>query len=230
MAKGTPVRDLKCYTPMAMLFVSFLLVANIVAVKPIYIGPFLEPLSILVYPLTYVIAVAITEVYGYAHARQVIWWAMLANLFMAMFFHITIAIPSTPAWALQQTAYATVLGSSARVILASLASFLVSEFINAFIISKLKVAHKGKHFWVRAMLAMTLSEAAGTVVFITGAFYGVLSYEELLNIGGSYYMFKVIYAAVAVPILSVVTRWLKRVEGVDTFDTKANFNPFAMKD
>jgi queuosine precursor transporter len=219
-------RDPLYYTPLAMLFVTFLLVANIVAAKPISVGPFLQPVSVIVYPLTYIFAVLITEVYGYAHAKKVIWMAMFCNIVVALFFQAAIFLPALPFWEDSQCYFSTILGSLTRVIMASLVSFAIGEFINAFIIAKMKVYFQGKKFWLRAISAMTLSEAVGTLVFVFLAFYGTMPLLSVLNLSMGYYGFKVAYAIMAVPILDRCTLFLKKKEEIDAYDYGVDFNPF----
>lgn len=210
-----------------MAFVSFLLIANVQGPKLFAWGPFILPVSIFVFPLTYVISVAITEVYGYLAARRVIWFAFFMNLIMAISFQFAIQIPAIHEW-MHQEAYATVLGFSSRIVAASLIAYFVSEFLNAYLIAKLKVKHEGRKFWLRAILSMSIAEALGTLVVITFAFVGTISIQTWMHLVLGYYAFKVTYAILATPILAKVVRYIKTREQIDIFDNRTNFNPFAV--
>ncbi|MFO1258296.1 MAG: queuosine precursor transporter [Gammaproteobacteria bacterium] len=210
-----------------MAFVSFLLIANVQGPKLFTWGPFILPVSIFVFPMTYVLSVAITEVYGYLAARRVIWFAFFMNLVMALSFQVAIQIPAMEEW-MHQEAYATVLGFSSRVVAASLTAYFVSEFLNAYLVSKLKVKHQGRNFWLRAILSMSIAEALGTFVVITLAFAGTISFQAWWHLLVGYYCFKVTYAVIATPILARVVKAIKAREQVDVFDSKTNFNPFGV--
>lgn len=209
-----------------MAFVSFLLIANVQGPKLFAWGPFILPVSIFVFPLTYVLSVAITEIYGYLAARRVIWFAFFMNLIMALSFQFAIQIPAINEWG-HQEAYATVLGFSSRIVAASLTAYFVSEFLNAYLVAKLKIKHQGQRFWLRALLSMSIAEGLGTFVVITLAFAGTISLQTWWHLLVGYYCFKVTYAMVATPILSKVVKYIKTQEQIDIFDNNTNFNPFS---
>jgi queuosine precursor transporter len=214
------------YPFLAMAFVSFLLIANVQGPKLFTWGPFVLPVSIFIFPLTYILSVVITEIYGYLAARRVIWFAFCMNLIMALSFQFAIQIPATAEW-LHQDAYALVLGFSSRIVAASLVAYFVSEFLNSYLVAKLKIRHQGRLFWFRALLSMSISEALGTFVVITLAFAGTISLKTWWVLLLGYYCFKVMYAMIATPVLSYVVKYIKARENINIFDTQTNFNPFA---
>lgn len=222
-------RDFKHYTWLSMLFVSLLLVANTIGSKLISIetsfGSLVLPAGLWVYPFTYLTAVTITEVYGYKMARKTIWVALLCNLMMALIYQLMIWLPGSEEWPYQQ-AFSEVFNLSTRIVLASVVSYFCSEFLNAYLVSKLKVKLAGQFFYLRAITAIGLSELVNTAVFAHLAYLNQLSYDKLLGLMAFYYGFKLSYALVSVPLLNFLVKYLKRSDQIDHYDSQTNFNPF----
>lgn len=206
--------EYKWLNSLAMAFVTFLLVANVVASKPTQVFNVIMPAAVLVYPLTYLLGVGITEVYGRAQAQRVIWFAMWCNVAMALFFQLAIALPPAHSWAENQVSYAVFLGSSTRVVVASLIAYIVGQLLNTVIVSWLKDLFSGSHFWLRAMIAMAVSEVVGSIMFAYLAFVGVMPLQEVLALGAWYYLFKMTYAVIALPLLHRLVSFLKTSEGL----------------
>lgn len=210
------------------IFVATLLVSNIAAQKLIPVGPFIFTGGILLFPVAYIFGDVLTEVYGYAKTRQVIWTGFAANVLMAAFLWLVIALPPAPGWELQE-AFSSALGLLPRVVVGSIAAYWLGEFANSMVMAKMKVWTNGRHLWTRTISSTLVGQAVDTVAFIVIAFAGVLPAAILVRAAWSGYLFKVGYEAIATPITYAIVGWLKRVEGVDVYDRDTNLNPFAIR-
>ncbi len=208
------------------MFVATLLISNIAAQKLIPFGPFVFTGGVILFPITYIFGDVLTEVYGYAKARQAIWAGFIANIAMALFIQLVIYLPPAPGWDLQRE-FAAALSSVPRVVLGSILAFWAGEFVNSYVLAKLKLATSGRYLWVRTVSSTIAGQAVDTVVFLVIAFAGVLPASLLLQAAWSGYLFKVIYEAMATPLTYLLVNWLKRGEGVDAFDKRTNFSPFS---
>ncbi len=212
-----------------ILFTACLIIANIIAVKIVEVGPLALPASILIFPVTYILNDVIAEVWGFKKARLIIWSGLAMNALMALFFWLSIVLPSASFWG-DQEPYARILGSTPRLVAASFAAYLTGSFLNAFVMSRMKVFHKGKHFGVRAVLSTVVGETADSFIFITVAFLGIFEPNALLLMIGTQVVLKTLYEIIALPVTSRVVKWFKRIEGVDVFDTSVSYNPFKVKE
>ena len=210
-----------------ILFAICLLISNILATKIILIGPWAAPAGVLIFPIAYIINDVIVEVWGYQKARLIIWSGFAVNLLAAIFFTLAIVVPAAPFWQ-NQTAFSTILGSTPRIIVASLLAYLTGSFLNAFVMSKVKVLMKGKDFSVRAILSTLVGEAADSFIFIIIAFAGNLPFNVLIGMIFTQATIKTIYEIVILPFTILVVNWVKKVEGVDTFDESISYNPFSI--
>jgi len=210
-----------------ILFAICLLISNILATKIILIGSWAAPAGVLIFPIAYIINDVIVEVWGYQKARLIIWSGFAVNLLAAIFFTLAIVVPAAPFWQ-NQTAFSTILGSTPRIIVASLLAYLTGSFLNAFVMSKVKVLMKGKDFSVRAILSTLVGEAADSFIFIIIAFAGNLPFNVLIGMIFTQATIKTIYEIVILPFTILVVNWVKKVEGVDTFDESISYNPFSI--
>ena len=211
----------------AVAFVTCLIVSNITAVKLIAVTGFVLPGAIVIFPITYIIGDVLTEVYGYAKARRVIWLGFLANLFAVVTFAVVGALPAAGFWG-AQSAYDTILGATPRILGASLIAYLVGEFANAYVLARLKVATQGRFLWVRTIGSTVVGEGLDSAIFIVIAFAGILPTDALITTVAVQALAKTAYEAAATPLTYLVVGWLKRVEGVDVYDRGVRFNPFAL--
>src|SRR5215470_7515965 len=211
------------YVAIASVFVTCLITANIIAVKLISPFGFLVPAAIIVFPLSYLFGDVLTEVYGYGAARRVIWLGFACNLLAVIAFYLGGLIPAAPIWH-QQAAYDTILGFTPRLLLASFTAYLVGEFVNSFVLAKLKIATKGRWLWTRTIGSTLLGEGFDTIIFVTIAFWGTIPPQLILTAILTQWIFKVVYEVVATPLTYVVVRFLKRQEGIDVYDADTNFN------
>jgi len=211
----------------ACLFVTSLLLSNIIAGKLITIGGVILPGAVILFPLAYIIGDILTEVYGYKRARMVIWTGFACNILMVGVFYLVMAIPS-PGFFEAEAAFATVLGMTPRIVLASLVAYLVGEFSNAAILSRMKILTRGKWLWTRTIGSTLIGEGLDTVIFITICFIGTVPNAVLMQMVLYQYLFKVAFEFLATPLTYAVVGWLKRKEGVDTYDHGVSYNPFQL--
>ena len=210
-----------------VVFISCLIVSNLIAVKLIHIGPFVLPAAIIVFPITYIFGDVLTEVYGYERTRQVIWLGFLSNLLIVLFIKLAEILPAASFWQ-SQAAYSAILGYSARVLAASFVAYLVGEFLNSFILSKIKLLTKGRILWARTIGSTLVGQLADSIIFISIAFAGIVPFRNLLTMVLIQWMLKVFYEALLTPVTYIVVRAVKTKEGIDTYDYKAKYNPFKL--
>ncbi len=205
------------------LFITCLITANTIAVKIIGLGSFILPAAVLVFPLSYIIGDILTEVYGFRIARKVIWLGFACNLVFVFFVWIGGLMPSAGFWN-GQAAYVSILGFTPRVMAASFAAYLAGEFLNAFVLSRMKVLTRGRWLWARTIGSTIIGQGLDTAVFIILAFAGTSSFVPMMII--YHWVAKVGIEVVLTPVTYVVVNYLKRKEGIDVFDSGTNFNPF----
>jgi len=210
------------------LFVTVLVISNIIAVKLVTVGPLVVTAAIVLFPVSYILADVLTEVYGYAVARQVIWIGFLCNLVAVCAMTIGGLLPAAPFWQ-EQAAYDAILGFSARLLGASFLAYLGGEFLNAFVLAKLKLRTGGRHLWLRTVSSTLVGQALDSLVFVVVAFAGVLPPPALAVAALSQWAAKSLYEALATPLTYLVVGFLKRSEGVDHYDRGTRFNPLALR-
>lgn len=211
-----------------ILFATCLLISNILASKIMMIGPWAVPAGVLVFPLAYILNDVIVEVWGYQKARLVIWAGFGVNVLAVLFFSIGIAVSGAPFWQ-EQEAFATVLGSTPRIVAASLSAYLVGSFLNAYVMSRFKILTNGKGFSGRAILSTLAGEGADSVIFIGIAFAGLFPLQALLAMMLTQAMLKTVYEIAVLPLTAWTVRKVKKLEGQDTFDYEVSYNPFRLK-
>ncbi|MDD4334213.1 MAG: queuosine precursor transporter [Desulfotomaculaceae bacterium] len=208
-------------------FVVVLLVSNTVAVKVTQLGPFYFDGATVLFPLAYIFGDILTEVYGFKKSRFVIWSGFAACAFMASVYWLIGVIPAAPDWG-NQGAYNAILGQTPRIVLASLVAYFCGEFVNSFIMAKMKILTLGRRLWTRTISSTVAGQAVDTSLFVVIAFAGVIPWAALLYMAVSNYIFKTSFEAAATPVTYAACGWLKRVEQEDYFDNETNFNPFAV--
>jgi uncharacterized integral membrane protein (TIGR00697 family) len=207
------------------LFVATLIISNTTSAKPWQLGPFVLPSGSVLFPLSYLFGDVLTEVYGFARARRVIWIGFASNVLMVCTYWIVIALPPPAFWP-NQSAYAVTLGQVPRIVLASFSGYLAGEFTNSIVLAKMKVFTGGRHLWARVLGSTVTGQAVDTFLFVTLAFGNVWPPKSIWLVGVSLYSFKVLYEAAATPFTYALIRHLKRVEGFDHFDVHTEFSPF----
>lgn len=218
-------------------FVTCLIVSNLVAVKPMALGPFILPAAMIVFPLSYILGDILTEVYGYRRARQVIWIGFFCNLLAVAIIALSVGVPPASFWRFgpfdsagrAQQAYAAVFGLVPRILIASFAAYLAGEFLNAYVLARLKIATGGRHLWVRTIGSTLIGQAADSLLFITMAFYGLFPPGALATMILTQWLAKSLYEALLTPLTYLAVGFLKRREGLDVYDEGTDFNPFAVR-
>ena len=213
-------------TIVAALFVTSLLTANIIAVKLITVAGFILPAGVVIFPLSYLFGDVLTEVYGYAETRRIIWLGFFCNLLMVIAILVGGALPSPAFWT-GQAAYDQILGFAPRLLAASFVAYLVGEFANSFVLAKLKIATSGRWLWTRTVSSTVIGQGLDSAIFVVLAFFGT-GVPDLLGVIVAQWVFKSAYEIVATPLTYVVVNYLKRIEGVDVFDRDTNFSPIAL--
>ena len=216
------------FVVIASVFVTCLITANIIAVKLILFLGFLVPAGVIVFPLSYLFGDVLTEVYGYAAARRVIWLGFGCNLLAVITIYIGGLAPAASFWQ-GQAAYNAILGFTPRLLLASFTAYLVGEFTNSFVLARLKIATRGRWLWTRTIGSTFIGEGFDTLIFITIAFWGIIPAASMLQAILTQWIFKVVYEIVATPITYLIVGFLKRREGIDTYDYHTNFSPILFR-
>jgi hypothetical protein len=207
----------------ACAFVTCLITANVIAVKPIDIGlPTALPAAIIIFPISYIFGDILTEVYGYRWARRVIWLGFFCNLIFVVFAWIGGLFSPHPFWGGQE-AYEDIFGYTPRILAASFLGYLAGEFSNSFTLAKMKIITKGRWLWSRTISSTVVGQCLDTAIFITIAFVGAPWFTPLMIL--FHWLMKVGIEAAATPFTYAVVGYLKKKEGIDTYDYDTNFNP-----
>ena len=209
-------------------FVVVLLISNLVGPKICQIGPLRPSAAEFLFPLTYICGDVFTEVYGYGSSRRAIWLGFFAMALLTVMGQLAVALPAAPEWKGQE-AFATVFGLVPRFAVASLVAYWAGEFTNSYTLAKLKLVTGGRWLWTRTVGSTVTGQAVDTAVIILVAFAGSQPPAMLVRMVLSSYLIKVGAEVVATPVTYLGVGWLKRAEGVDVFDTRTNFNPFAWR-
>jgi uncharacterized integral membrane protein (TIGR00697 family) len=215
------------------LFVAVLVVSNLASsAKIVALGPLTFDGGTLLFPLSYVFGDILTEVYGYSTARRVIWIGFAAAALFSLTVWIVGLLPPEVEWAgrVGQTAYNAVLGTTPRIVLASLIAYWCGSFANAFVMARMKVLTQGRWLWSRTVGSTIVGEFVDTFLFVAFAFAGDMSLGVLWSIAVSNYVFKVAVEVLFTPVTYAVVGWLKRAEDVDAYDAHTDFNPFRVAD
>jgi uncharacterized integral membrane protein (TIGR00697 family) len=182
--------------------------------------------GILFFPVSYVLGDVLTEVYGYANARRCVWTGFAAMLFMAFMSWVVVAMPPADGWT-GQAAYESVFGNTWRIVAASVIAFWAGEFVNSFVLAKMKILTGGSKLWTRTIGSTVFGQAVDSLIFYPLAFAGIWSHEAVLTVLVTNWALKVLWEIVLTPVTYAVVGFLKSREGVDVFDTGTEFSPFA---
>jgi len=218
-------------------FVAILLLSNIIgASKPSFITlpggiEWSFGAGVLFFPVSYIIGDVLTEVYGYANARRVIWTGFAALIFMAFMAAVVVALPPASGWPGQE-AYEFVFGNSWRIVAASMLAFWAGEFANSFVLAKMKLMTGGRFLWMRTIGSTVVGQGFDSLIFYPLAFYGLAGWppELLWQVVISQWLIKTAWEALLTPATYLVVGFLKRREGVEVFDSDTDFSPFAKTD
>jgi queuosine precursor transporter len=214
------------YLPVLInIFVVILIVSNLVAPKFVAVGWFRFSAAQLLFPITYIFGDVFTEVYGYGAGRRAIWTGFMASAIMTVFGLFAVWLPPAPEFK-NQVAFETIFGVVPRNVAGSLIAYWAGEFANSLTVAKMKVWTEGRYLWTRTVGSTIVGQFVDTSIVIFFIFWGQpLGVMAKLIVSG--YLFKVVYEVLATPLTYLVVNFLKREEGVDYFDRRTNFNPFA---
>lgn len=242
-------RPLRYYDLVMAAFVAVLLLSNVIgASKLADVNGFVFGAGILFFPVSYVIGDVLTEVYGYARARRVIWTGFAALIFLAVMSLAVVAMPFSAGWecaasgamllssntaappgAICQATYESVFGNTWRLVLASIIAFWAGEFVNSYVLARMKLMTQGRFLWMRTIGSTFVGQGVDSMIFYPLAFYGIWSNELLITVMLTNWALKVIWEAALTPATYVVVGTLKRREGIDLYDSDTNFTPFRAK-
>ncbi|MGE5541180.1 MAG: queuosine precursor transporter [Bacillota bacterium] len=211
-----------------VLYVAFQLVSDVTAGKIVQLGIFTVSVTALYFPFTYIFADVLTEVYGYAKARSVVWQVLFASVLAGLIYQLVIWLPPASGFDAND-AYVRVLGSVPRILLGGWVAVWVGGILNDYIMAKMKVLTKGKYLWTRTIGSTIVGEFANTALFYSIALYAVLPNNLLISSIISGWILKVIVEAVFTPVTYWAVNTLKRAENEDYYDTNTDFNPFIVK-
>ena len=206
------------------IFITTLIVSNIIAVKIGTFGSLFLPVAVVVFPVSYILADILTEVYGYSVMRRTIWTGFFCNLIAVVILWIARVIPPAPFYD-GQAAFTAVFASTPRILAASFVAYLFGAFSNALILAKMKVKTEGKLLWIRMIVSTVIGEGLDSAIFITLAFAGVFSSTQVVTLAVTQWLFKLAFEFVALPISTTVVGALKRAEKLDHFDRGTDFHP-----
>lgn len=219
-------RTYKYLGTLSVFFVAVLLISNIASTKIVQLGWLTFDGGTLLFPLSYIFADILTEVYGFRKSRRVIWLGFFCAFVMSAILYIVGMLPAAADWG-NQSAYDAILGQAPRIVAASLIAYLCGEFINSFILAKMKVWTAGKWLWSRTIGSTVVGEFVDSTLFILIAFAGVLPNSLLVTLIISNYVFKTAIEILFTPVTYAAVGYLKRTEGEDYYDRDTNFSPFA---
>ncbi len=217
-------------------FVAVILCSNLIGVHKVsyvnlpFYGEYIYGAGVLFFPISYLFGDILTEVYGYKRSRKVIWAGFGALIFASvMAFVVTALAPAKTMSPEQEAAVNLIFGQTPRIVLASLIGFWTGEFVNSFVLAKMKVLTKGRYLWTRTVGSTVLGEVADSAMFYPIAFFGLWSNEQLMSVMIGNYFIKVLWEALATPFTYLIVGWLKKAEGEDFFDKDTDFNPFSLE-
>jgi uncharacterized integral membrane protein (TIGR00697 family) len=206
------------------LFTATLLVSNVLNCKVIRVGQLPFTGGLIMFPLAALFSDVLTEVYGYAESRKVIWTGLGSLLLLVVMIEICGALPADPFWA-HQAAYDAILGAVPRIVAASLTAYFVGEFSNSYVLAKCKIRTQGTFMFVRFVLSTVVGQFIDSATFVLVAFAGRMPLREMVLVAFTGWAIMVAWEIVALPLTLPLVRALKRHEGVDYFDIGTNFNP-----
>jgi len=222
-------RSYRYYDLVMAAFVTVLLCANLIgAAKVAQVAGFTFGAGVLFFPISYVFGDVLTEVYGYARARKVVWAGFAGLAFASFMSWAVLAFPPAPGWP-HQAAYETVFGATPRIVLASLVGYFCGEFCNSYVLAKMKIVTSGRLLWTRTIGSTIVGEAVDSAVFYPLAFLGAWETDLVLRVMAANYLLKVLWEVVMTPFTYRVVNFLKRVESEDYYDRTTNFTPFSLQ-
>ncbi len=217
------------YDLIMALFVTVLLCSNLIGPAKIWtFYGYSFGAGILFFPISYLFGDILTEVYGYARARKVVWAGFGALAFASLMSWVVLALPAAPGWGGQE-ALQSVFGTTPRIILASISAYWIGEFSNSYVLAKMKLWTKGKLLFTRTIGSTIIGTAIDSGIFYPVAFWGVWTNDQVISVMLGNYALKVLWEAAATPFTYRIVAFLKKVEHEDYYDHKTDFTPFSLK-
>lgn len=214
---------------MGILFNVCLIAANLLETKVVDICGITVTAGLIVFPVSYIINDCIAEVWGFKKARLIIWSGFLMNFFVVLLGQIAVALPAASFWEGEQH-FNFVFGMAPRIVVASLSAFLVGSFLNAYVMSKMKLRSQGKNFSARAIWSTIVGESGDSIIFFPIAFGGIIPWKELMIMMLIQVFLKSAYEVVILPLTIRVVRYVKSIEGADVYDDHISYNVFKIND
>ncbi len=214
---------------LGVLFNVCLIASNLLETKVIQVGGVTATAGLIVFPVSYIINDCIAEVWGFKKARLIIWSGFAMNFLVVAFAQLAIMLPAAPFWE-GEAGFNFVFGMAPRIVMASLCAFLVGSFLNAYVMSRMKIASRGRHFSVRAMVSTLVGESADSILFFPIAFGGMIPAEELLVMIFTQAVLKSLYELLVLPLTVKVVQVIKKIEQTDVYDTGISYNILKIKD
>lgn len=214
---------------LGILFNVCLITANLLETKVIQVGPLTMTAGLLVFPISYIINDCIAEVWGFRKARLIIWTGFAMNFFVVAVGLLSVAIPAAPFWE-GEAHFNFVFGMAPRIVVASLVAFLTGSFLNAYVMSRMKVADEGRHFSLRAILSTVVGESGDSVIFFPIAFGGLIEWRALMGMMALQVLLKTLYEVVVLPVTIRVVRKIKKIEETDVYDRDVSYNILKIRD
>lgn len=237
------IKHYRYYDLIMAAFVTVLLCSNLIGVHKVsyvnlpFYGDYIYGAGVLFFPISYLFGDILTEVYGYARSRKVIWAGFGALIFASLMSFVVTALPlpldvspeSLKANAEKQQAIQMIFGQTPRIVLASLTAFWLGEFVNSFVLAKLKLLFSGRFLWIRTIGSTIFGEIADSLIFYPIAFFGIWTNEQLISVMIGNYFIKVLWEVFATPFTYLIVNFLKKAENVDFYDKDTDFNPFSLE-
>lgn len=215
---------------MGILFCTCLITSNLLETKILQFGTFTMTAGVLCFPISYILNDCICEVWGFRKTRLIIWTAFLMNFLVVALGELAVMLPAADYWQESEPHFNFVFGLAPRIAASSFLAFLVGSFVNAYVMSRMKVSQQGRHFSVRAIASTLWGEGADSLIFFPLAFGGMMPVPELLKLMLLQVITKTAYEVLMLPLTIRVVRAVKQVEQTDTYDTDLTYNPLHVSD
>ena len=229
------MKNFRYYDLILGAYVCVLLCANLIGPSkvttiqvPVF-GPATFVAGVIFFPISYFFGDVLTEVYGYARDRRVVWSGFAALLFASIMSQVVVYLPPADFWRDHQAAVEAVFGSTPRIIAASILAFWCGSFVNSFVLAKMKVLTQGRWLWTRTIGSTLCGELVDTVLFTTVAFAGTMTHNELMTVMTTQYVLKSSWEVLSTPLTYKLVNFLKRAEKEDYYDRDTNFTPFSLR-
>lgn len=214
---------------LGILFNICLVASNLLETKVIQVAGITATAGLIVFPISYIINDCIAEVWGFRKARLIIWSGFASNFLVIGFGMLAVRLPAAPFWE-GEAGFNFVFGMAPRIAIASLLAFLAGSFLNAYVMSKMKIASQGKNFSLRAIVSTLIGESADSMIFFPIAFAGLIPPVELAVMIGTQAFLKSLYEVIILPVTVRVVRYIKRVDGNDVYDAGVSYKIWKVKD